>query len=690
MDNSVEAAADRFVSPLRMLRCREFETIDDLLGREWLVTNGLGGFAAGTLTGIATRKQHGLLNAALPAPLGRAMMLNMLYEELRFPDDTRADLGGMAVSAEKVHSPGAKYLRRFCLENGLPVWHYAIKGWGLEKRVFMPFTQNTVFINYRLVEGVGPVRIRVRPYMHMRLLRDDVIEDRFEPYAILAAGNRYEVRPGGDLPILRFFMYGRNASFNLLGGEYREVYLRMENRRGYQPWETLWSPGFFRVLIDQQEATLVASTENWDTLMALAPSEALEYENARRSRLLISAVPEVRQSPAADMVLAADQFLIAPKTRRSDETRALAAGDQARTVIAGYPWFTDWGRDTMISLEGLTLVTGRFAEAGYILRAFAHHIRNGLIPNSFPEGESEGIYHTADATLWFFHALDRYIHYSQDRLILRQLLPKLAGIIEHHRQGTRFNIRMDPEDGLLSQGEEGYPLTWMDAHVDEWVVTPRRGKAVEINALWYNALRLMGSWCGAAGDQGEAGRMQALADRVYQSFNERFWWPEGGYLLDVVDGPEGDDSAPRPNQIFAVSLPYPVLAREKWVTVVEMVERELLTPFGLRSLGRGSGGYQSRYYGDRRARDAAYHQGTIWSWLVGPFVEAWMRVHPQSHGEGRAFLDGLSAHLDDACIGSISEIFDAESPFVPEGCFAQAWSVAEFLRVWKLTAPPGG
>jgi predicted glycogen debranching enzyme len=689
MDDSAKAPDD-VVPPLRTLLRGKDEDIQHLLGREWIVTNGLGGFAAGTLAGIATRKQHGLLNAAMPAPLGRVMMLNMIYEELRFPDNTRANLGGMAVSTEKVHGPGAEHLREFRLENGLPVWRYVIDEWSLEKRIFMPFTQNTVYIHYRLVAGSSPVRIRVRPYMHMRLLRDDLSDKAFEPYALLAAGNRYEVRPGRELPVLRFFMHGRDASFNLIGGEFREIYLRLENRRGYQPWETLWSPGFFRVLIDQQEATLVASTEGWDTLTALQPAEALALENGRRSRLLLCADPEVRQGPAADMVLAADHFLIAPKTRRSDETRALAAGDQARTVIAGYPWFTDWGRDTMISLEGLTLVTGRFAEAGFILRAFAHHIRNGLIPNSFPEGESEGIYHTADATLWFFHALDRYIHYSQDQPTLRQLLPRLSDIIEHHLQGTRFDIRMDPEDGLLSQGEEGYPLTWMDAHVDDWVVTPRRGKAVEINALWYNALRLMSAWLGAAGDQNEAGRMQALAERVYQSFNARFWWRGGGYLFDVVDGPEGDDSAPRPNQIFAVSLPHPVLTRERWSGVVEMVERELMTPLGLRSLGRGSGAYQSRYYGDRRARDAAYHQGTIWSWLIGPFVEAWMRVHPDSHTEGRAFLNGLSAHLDEACIGSISEIFDAETPFIPEGCFAQAWSVAEFLRVWKLTAAPGG
>ncbi|MBV9494474.1 MAG: glycogen debranching protein, partial [Acidobacteria bacterium] len=372
-------------------------------------------------------------------------------------------------------------------------------------------------------------------------------------------------------------------------------------------------------------------------------------------------------------------FLIEPVGRVEDAARARAAGDEIRSVIAGYHWFTDWGRDTMISLEGLTLVTSRHREAAHILRTFASYIRDGLIPNLFPEGEQGGLYHTADATMWFFHALARYVRATNDRNMLREILPKLIDIIDHHVAGTRFNIHVDPTDGLLVQGAEGYQLTWMDAKVDGWVVTPRRGKAVEINALWYNALRLLQGFLEDEDDPETASRMRRLADRAYESFNARFLYEEGQHLYDVVDAEGGgNDAALRPNQIFSVSLDHPVLDRSRWEAVVGIVERELLTPFGLRSLGRAHPDYKKRYDGDLRARDAAYHQGTVWAWLIGPFIDAWRRVHPD--GDPRPFLAGFQAHLGDACIGSISEVFDAEEPYDPRGCAAQAWSVAEVLR----------
>jgi len=349
-------------------------------------------------------------------------------------------------------------------------------------------------------------------------------------------------------------------------------------------------------------------------------------------------------------------------------------------VIAGYHWFTDWGRDTMISLEGLTLVTRRHREAGSILRTFATYIRDGLIPNMFPEGDNAGLYHTADATMWFFHAVARYVRWTNDRGTLRDLLPKMVGIIDRHVEGTRFNIHVDPADGLLAQGAEGYQLTWMDAKVDGWVVTPRRGKAVEINALFYNALRILQAFLSEEGDGANARRMEELAERVRTSFNERFWYADGQHLYDVVDTEGGgDDAALRPNQIFAVSLDYPVLDRSRWEQVVSVVERELLTPVGLRSLARAHPDYKPVYDGDLRARDAAYHQGTVWGWLIGPFVDAWMKVHGDA-AEARRFLDGFGPHLGEACIGTISEVFDAEATFTARGCAAQAWSVAEVLR----------
>jgi predicted glycogen debranching enzyme len=388
----------------------------------------------------------------------------------------------------------------------------------------------------------------------------------------------------------------------------------------------------------------------------------------------------------AELILAADQFLIIPDGRVADEARAHAAGEEVRTAIAGYHWFTDWGRDTMISLEGLTLVTGRSAEAGYIIRTFAHYVRDGLIPNMFPEGQTQGVYHTADATLWFFHAIDRYVAATSDRALLQSLLTRLTEMVDHHLTGTRFGIGVDTRDGLLRQGAEGYQLTWMDAKLGDWVITPRRGKAVEINALWYNALKLMEEWLDEARGEAAARPYARHAEKARQSFNARFWNGVGGYLYDVVDGEYGDDAACRPNQLLAVSLRHAVLAPERWEAVVEVARKQLLTPVGLRSLAPGHPDFKSRYFGDLRTRDAAYHQGTVWAWLIGPFIDAWLKVHPGDRAGARRFLEGFVSQLSEAGLGTISEIFDAEPPYTPRGCIAQAWSVAEVLRSWVKTS----
>jgi predicted glycogen debranching enzyme len=424
------------------------------------------------------------------------------------------------------------------------------------------------------------------------------------------------------------------------------------------------------------------STENWDIINALKPEEALASELERRKRLIETADPKIHTGVAAELILAADQFIMNPIGRIEDSARAKAAGEEIRSIIAGYHWFTDWGRDTMISLEGLTLVTGRFNEARWILKTFAYYVRDGLIPNMFPEGQKEGLYHTADATLWFFHAIDRYLQYTQDKNLLKTLLPVLKEIIKYHLKGTHFGIGMDDNDFLLKQGKTGYQLTWMDAKVEDWVVTPRRGKAVEINALWYNALCLMESWTKEVQDDDPKFFRDAIS-KIKDSFNKKFWYEEGGYLFDVIDGENGNDTACRPNQIFSFSLPNPVLNRDKWERVLDIVTKNLLTPVGLRSLSQDHKDYKSKYFGNLRARDAAYHQGTVWGWLIGPYVDAWLKLHPEKKDGVKNLIKGFDTHLNEGGIGTISEIFDADEPFHERGCIAQAWSVAELLRCYS-------
>jgi len=672
---------------IRVLPKREIQDPDSdpHLREEWLVTNGLGGYASGTVSGAITRRYHGLLIAALPNPLGRMMMLNGLSERFRFPDRTVVYTGAEELAG--ITPENVLPLAEFRLEAGLPIWRYEAHGFLLEKRLLLTHRQNTVYISYRLIAGAGILRLGLRPAIHFRSHDAPVTASEPCSYTLTVTDDQFEITCKPELPALRLMIEGPHAAFTFDRRETGSIAYRTEYSRGYEWQGSLWTPGYFRTdLSSGDETTLIASTENWELIRALSPESAYKAELDRR-KLLLAAAPEAAQTGLpAELVLAADQFLITPVGRTKDAARSLAAGDEIRTVIAGYHWFTDWGRDTMISLEGLTLVTGRLNEAGWILRTFAHYVRDGLIPNMFPEGEKEGLYHTADATLWFFHAIQRYLVYTNDLTTLRLVLPKLIEIIDKHMSGTRFGIGMDPVDALLRQGEEGYQLTWMDAKVDNWVVTPRRGKAVEINALWYNALCLMEQWLREEGNEARAVSIAQTAAQVRESFNRRFWYEEGGYLYDVVDGETGcPDPACRPNQVLAISLDYPVLDRTRWDPVMDVVTKRLLTPEGLRSLAPGHPDYKAKYYGDLRSRDAAYHQGTVWAWLIGPYIDAYLKLYP-AHARAREFLKGFSAHLSEQCVGSISEVFDAEPPYTPRGCVAQAWSVAEVLRSWMKTA----
>ena len=480
---------------LQRISCRKLVEDDPqaMLTREWLVTNGLGGYASGTLSGACTRRYHSLLIAALPAPLGRRVMFNHLAEELKLDDRNVVRLDSLELT-DAPFDPFSAALTEFRLETGLPVWRYDVGPIQFEKRVLLPHLQNTVYVNYRLVAAPAGVRLRLRPSFHFRPHEASVSSAVPPHYAVMAVRQGFEVRDDVSPP-LRMCVVAEHSSLVLDGGRIRNVEYRLERARGYDSQGTLWNPGYFRIdLVAGQEATLIGSTEDWDLLQGVQPQAAWEAELERRERLLSQALPAAREGMGEDLVLAADQFIIRPMTRPADTALAHAAGEEAHTVIAGYHWFTDWGRDTMISLEGLTLVTGRHNEAGNLLRTFGRYVRDGLIPNMFPEGQQQGLYHTADASLWYFHALGRYLAATNDATTLKHLLPTLRDIVDHHVKGTRFGIHVDPADGLLSQGAAGYQLTWMDAKVGDWVVTPRRGKAVEINALWYNALRLLEGW----------------------------------------------------------------------------------------------------------------------------------------------------------------------------------------------------
>ncbi len=652
----------------------------NLLDKEWLVTNGLGGYASGTLAGALTRRYHALLTAALPSPLGRVVLLNHLIEHLLLSDSKE-----VCISCEQTHLTditvhGTSYLTEFRLEWGLPVWSYQIGNTLMEKRIFMPHLQNTVYISYRVLHG-DEITLNLRPSIDFRRHDSPLQKSRKDDYYLIAHRFYYQICADPHLPRLNLFLSGKKVSFILDGGEVRDIHHFIEADRGYDSVGSLWTPGTISARINTDNPfTMTASCESVENVLAMNAEIAMKKEIERREKLISLASSKAQKGIAAELVIAADQFIISPVGRSPDIIRTHASGDELRSVIAGYHWFTDWGRDTMISLEGLTLVTGRFTEAGWILRTFARYIRKGLIPNLFPEGEKEGRYNTADATLWFFHALNRYLQYTNDRFTLNSLLDKLTEIIDAHVKGTLFGIGADPADGLLSQGQLGLQLTWMDAKVEDWVVTPRSGKAVEINALWYNALKLMEKWLRVEKRDSLVSELEKLSAKVYKSFNERFWNEELNYLYDVIDGDQEADSSCRPNQILAISLDYPVLDKSKWEAVIKVVSEKLLTPFGLRTLSEEHPHFKPKYFGDLRARDAAYHQGTVWAWLIGPFIDAWLKLYPDQQKKAGEFLKSFDSHLSEACIGSVSEIFDAQAPYTPRGCIAQAWSVAELLR----------
>ena len=650
-----------------------------LLEREWLVTNGVGGYASGSILGIATRRYHGVFVPDLPGR-GRTMIVPRLDETVD-RGTHRVLLSGAEYANGRLDCDGIRWLRDFRREWQTPVWIFDVEGSVLEKRIVAPHGQNTIYVQFVLLSG-PPMRLHLRPFVTCRMHDAALSSAPVGPFPVTVKSGQYEIMLPDGTPPLKLCLRPPCGVFVTDDLVSASVSYRVDRDRGSDHIEDLFSPGYFALELHAGESVaMVASVEPWDQLEF--DCDAILRAERQRLEKLTGLLPSRQQDGfMQSLQLAADQFIILPGARPQEQVLAQASGDEARTVIAGYHWFGDWGRDTMISLEGLTLCTGRHQEARAILKTFARYIRDGLIPNLFPEGARKGLYHTVDATLWYFHALDRYVSTTEDRDTLMMLYPLLKDVVHRHRVGTHFNIGVDRQDGLLQAGAPGYQLTWMDAKVEDWVVTPRRGKPVEVQGLWYNALRLMAHWAEQLGERPD--RWLDMAEQAEKSFHRRYWFAPGGYLYDVVDGDRGDDRSLRPNQIFALSLRFPVLRQERWQSVIHAVRDHLLTPFGLRSLSSDHPDYKPTYSGDLRARDAAYHQGTVWAWLIGHYIDAYLRAYGDK-AKAHGLLTAFRSHLTDAGIGTISEIFDAEPPYRPRGCISQAWSVAEVLRAYLKT-----
>ena len=640
------------------------DTLNDLdasTSREWLETNGLGGFSSSTIIGLNTRRYHGLLTAATKPPVGRVVMLSKLEETLII-EGQRYELSANQYPGV-VNPRGFQYQTGFRLDP-FPVFTFEVEGLRLEKSIFMVEGQNTTVVQYELqADGVRDesVRLEIRPLIAFRDYHATTHENGTLNSHVVFEDGLATVKPYDDLPALHFAHDVCDLDTN--GFWYRNFQYQVEQERGLDSAEDLFSPFSFTFDLKRDStARIIASTERCD-IRSATQYRATEIERRKK----IAANPINANRLVSALTTAGDQFI--------------AARERCKTVIAGYHWFSDWGRDTMIALPGLTLATGRASIARSILAEFAQHVDQGMLPNRFPDAGETPEYNTVDATLWFFEAVRALLQYTNDYEFVRNdLYAVLADIIEWHVHGTRYNIHVD-NDGLLFSGEPGVQLTWMDAKVGDWVVTPRHGKPVEIQALWYNALRVMEQLADKFNDKANRKLYKVMAERSRKSFNELFWNEEAGCLYDVVNGEERDGSI-RPNQIFAVSLANSMISKGRAASILRVVERELLTPRGLRTLSPSDPRYIGRYQGDPRSRDGAYHQGTVWPWLMGGYLTAYVKTFGEKTGREVAaeWLTNFDEHLSEACLGQVSEIFDGDAPFTPRGCVAQAWSVAELLR----------
>ena len=651
--------------------------------KEWLLTNGNGGFAAGTLADCNTRRYHGLLVAALPNGERRLFWskaeTHLSYQGRSYHLVTNEYLGGV------IHPEGYRFLLTAEVDTDVVRLLYNCDGIILEKSIIMVPGVNATIIRYYLVEAEAAVELVVDPLVNQRDYHSITQSDQL-PLAVTPQADGCRIRLPGAAEDLILSMPG--AAFDLAGEWYRNFYYQLEDERGLEPWEHHFRPGQFRAKLQPGTAVELVGVVN----PVQEGQSPVQYDfttvyRQRRARTRSFQSHLTAYWGSKGITKLAVETL--DPTLWSD-LLGLAAAGQAFAVsslgvpgfIAGYPWFTQWGRDTMLALPGLSLATGNYTLAREILLAYAKHIQAGLLPNRFTDAGGTA-YNTVDAALWFLVALYQYWQETEDRLLVDQVWPGVYEIISSYLQGTAYNIHTVP-NGLLHAGEPGVQLTWMDAKIGDWVVTPRIGYPVEINALWYNALQIGSRFAELVGRLDLSFRWSEAGELVRQTFTREFWDPDRNCLYDLITTDGTKDTALRPNQIFAVSLPFLLISREKASAVVEQVRRYLYTPGGLRSLAPGEPQYHPRYAGNPRERDAAYHQGTSWAWLTGPFITAYLRVNQSTQAAltAKILLDPLRANLTQAGIGQISEIFEPEYPYTSQGCPAQAWSVAELLRAY--------
>jgi predicted glycogen debranching enzyme len=647
--------------------------IEAVVKREWLVTNGIGGYAMGTPAWVRSRRYHGVLVAALKPPAQRTLLVAALdtwveIDGIKYPLCTHEWAAGVLLP------DGYRHLEGFHLDGTIPTWVWAINDLRIVQRLWMERGKNTTYITWDYERGSRTVDLQIIPLCTYRDHHGNTTGGSAMQTVALEAGayRGVVVNPPDAAHDPHHLRILSDADSTMLTNEWWwSFHLARETERGLNANDDLFAAAtFHRALAPGASMTMLFTAE--PDLPAFAPNESLAAARAWDHDLLADADLDDAPDWIQHLALAADQFIV---DRRIN-------AEVGKSVIAGYPWFSDWSRDTMIALPGLTLAVNRPDIAAAVLRTFAHFVDQGMLPNRFPDDGQGPEYNTVDGTLWYFEAIRAYLAFRDDPDLLGTLYPVLETIVNWHLKGTRYGIKVDTADGLLHAGEPGTQLTWMDVKIEEWVVTPRMGKPVEINALWYNALCVMTDLARRLGKREQADAYLEMAERVRVNFNKRFWYVDGDYLYDVIDTPEGDDATLRPNQLIAIALHHAVLDPTRAKTVLDRCGHELVTSFGLRSLSPHEHEYTGHYEGDIPARDSAYHQGTAWSWLIGPFVSAHYKVY-RNTAAAYSYLEPFRDHLLENGLGTIAEIFDGDAPHLPRGCIAQAWGVAEVLRAYR-------